>query len=330
MIISRTPFRTSFIGGGTDLEAFCEHDDGAVISSSICRYIYVTVKRQLPINGYKYRISWNKLELKNTIEEIEHPIVREALKMLNIDFPVEITTFADIPSQTGLGSSSAFAVGLLNALYALKKERVSKNRLAREAAEIEIRRLNRKVGAQDHYASAYGNFNILRFHKNLRVTVEPVLYDKKIVTELENRLFLFYTSEQRDAGKILEVQSEATAEKNNTLKKMLEYITPMEEVLCGRRPLDDFGKILHEGWLLKRSITNLISTKLVDGMYDKALSCGATGGKLLGAGAGGFLLLYIPPEKQEIVKNALSDHHCLSVNFDYAGSRITYYDGFQS
>ncbi|MCB0360934.1 MAG: hypothetical protein KDD44_14900, partial [Bdellovibrionales bacterium] len=193
MIISRTPFRISFVGGGTDLEAFCNQEPGAVLSTSINKYIYVTVKRQVAIASHRFRISWNKLEFCNEIDEIEHPIVREALRLFQIDFPLEITTFADVPSQTGLGSSSAFAVGLMNGLCALRGERRTKYDLAHMAAELEIRRLGRKIGAQDHFAASYGSINIFRFLPDLRVEVLPVPVRASVVPQLQSRLMLFYT-----------------------------------------------------------------------------------------------------------------------------------------
>ncbi|WP_031571364.1 hypothetical protein [Rheinheimera texasensis] len=330
MIISRTPFRTSFIGGGTDLAAFCDVEPGAVISCAIQKYIYVTAKRQMPIADYKYRISWNKLEFTNEIEEIEHPIIREALKMFDIDYPLEITTFADVPSQTGLGSSSSFTVGLLNVLHALRRERVSKGQLAREAAELEINRLGRKIGTQDHYAAAYGDFNIFRFYPNLRTSVTPVLYKAERVTALEQRLLLFYTRKTRDAGELLAVQSQEMSQKQkfDSLKQMLQYIQPLEETLTGGRPLDDFGEILHTGWMLKKQLSSLIADQQIDEMYSKARAAGAIGGKLLGAGGGGFLLVYVRPEQRQQVMQAMNGYFCLPVRFDTAGSRITYFDSF--
>jgi len=328
MIISRTPFRTSFIGGGTDLAAFCDHEPGAVLSCAIQKYIYVTAKKQMPIADFKYRISWNKLELTNEIEEIEHPIVREALKMFEIDYPLEITTFADVPSQTGLGSSSSFTVGLLNVLHAMRRERVSKGQLAREAAEIEIKLLGRKIGTQDHYAAAYGDFNIFRFYPNLRTTVDPVLYQASRIRQLEDRLLLFYTRKTRDAGELLAVQSQETGQKVNLLRKMLEYIQPLEDTLTGIRPLDEFGDILHQGWLLKKQLSSLIADQQIDEMYELARRAGAIGGKLLGAGGGGFLLVYVDPQRKQNVIDALKAYYCMPVKFDSAGSRITYFDSF--
>ncbi|MBT3297524.1 GHMP kinase [archaeon] len=325
MIISRTPFRVSFVGGGTDLQAFWSKEEGQVLSTSINKYIYVTVKKQLNFVEFKYRISWNKLEFVNNIEDIEHPIIREALKMLKIDFPLEITTFADIPSSTGLGSSSSFTVGLLHALYALKGERVTKNRLAEEAAHIEINMLGRPIGKQDHYAAAYGNLNIIKFLTNSDTMIYPVLYKKEVVEKLSKNLLLFYTYQKRDAHKILEEQKDKTIDKFDNLKKMKNLVPLLEEVIS-KGNLDEFGRLLHQNWILKREITDKISNSAIDEYYNKAINAGAIGGKLLGAGGGGFLLFYVPPEKQEAVRNALSELYELRFNFDTAGTRIIYYN----
>ena len=326
MIITRTPFRISFAGGGTDLRAFYSKESGKVISSSINNFIYVVVKRQIGIVEHKYRVNWSKVEFCNEIENIEHPIVREALKKFNIDFPIEITTFTEIPGQTGLGSSSAFAVGLVHALHAIKGEMVTKHVLASEAAEIEVDILKRSMGKQDHYASAYGNFNIFTFNSDEVVLTEPVLYKSEIKEDLEKNLMLFYTSIKRDASAILETQEEQTDLKFEILQQLQQLIQPLKEILSGTEDLRKFGEILHKGWMLKKQITEDISSVKIDSYYDKAINAGAVGGKVLGAGGGGFLLFYVEQDKQNAVKEALKDLFYLPVKFDSSGSRITYYD----
>ena len=326
MIITRTPFRISFAGGGTDLRAFYSKESGKVISSSINNFIYVVVKRQIGIVEHKYRVNWSKVEFCNEIENIEHPIVREALKKFNIDFPIEITTFTEIPGQTGLGSSSAFAVGLVHALHAIKGEMVTKHVLASEAAEIEVDILKRSMGKQDHYASAYGNFNIFTFNSDEVVLTEPVLYKSEIKEDLEKNLMLFYTSIKRDASAILETQEEQTDLKFEILQQLQQLIQPLKEILSGTEDLRKFGEILHKGWMLKKQITEDISSVKIDSYYDKAINAGAVGGKVLGAGGGGFLLFYVEQDKQNYVKEALKDLFYLPVKFDSSGSRITYYD----
>lgn len=326
MIISRTPFRISFVGGGTDLELYYSKEDGMVLSTSIDKYIYVIVKRQVAIVEHKYRINWSTVEFKNRIDDIEHPIVRETLRLMEIDFPIEITTFADIPANTGLGSSSSFAVGLLHALFALKGQMVKKSELAAKAAHIEIDILGRKIGKQDHYAAAYGNLNVFSFQKDQSVSVEPVFYGSEARGNIQDRLMLFYTGIKRNASDILNAQREDMNNKHQVLTQMKNLVPQLSEVIRLQQDLDDFGRILHSGWLLKRSLSGEVSTSQVDEYYQKAMDAGALGGKLLGAGGGGFLLFYVNPDKQGAVKKALSDLKHLPFKFENSGTRITYYD----
>jgi D-glycero-alpha-D-manno-heptose-7-phosphate kinase len=327
MIISRTPFRVSFVGGGTDLESYYSHKDGRVLSTSIDKYIYVCIKKPLPeIVGARYRIAWSKLEYKDHVDDIEHPIVREALKMLKIEHPLEVVTFADVPANTGLGSSSSFAVGLLNALHAMQGNNVSKHRLAAEAAEIEIERLNRPVGKQDHFAASYGNLNVFSFHKNGVVTVDPVCYSPQRRRAVEERLMLFFTGMQREAASLLAEQKAVASQKMEVLSAMADLVDPLRDLFVASGEESQFGKILHANWQLKRSITPLISTTDIDTWYSAALEAGASGGKLLGAGGGGFLLLDVPLHQQENVRRALHKLVELPFKFDDAGSRISFYD----
>ncbi len=326
MIISRTPYRLSFVGGGTDLRSFYAEEPGQVISTTIDKYLFVVVKRQIGIVEYKYRVNWSKVEFKNHIDDIEHPIVREALRKLEIDFPIEITTFADIPANTGLGSSSAFAVGLLHALYALKGQMVTKHTLASEAAEIEVDILKRIMGKQDHFAAAYGNINVFTFNPNESVSVEPVFYRNDVRDKVQKNLLLFYTKLKRDASEVLESQNKASVSKRDVLEKMRDLVQPMREVLAKGDNLGLFGEILHEGWKLKKSLTSEISNPEIEQYYQQARNAGAIGGKLLGAGGGGFLLFYAEPEKQQAVINALSGLYHFQPKFDIEGTRITYYE----
>jgi len=326
MIISRTPFRISFAGGGTDLRSFYRVDQGRVLSSSIDKYIYVVIKRQVGIVEHKYRINWSKVEFCNEIDEIEHPIVREALRLFNIDFPLEISTFSDIPGSTGLGSSSAFCVGLVHALHALKGKHATKNVLASTAGEIEVDILKRTMGKQDHFASAYGDLNIFTFNSDETIDVEPVFYSKEIKEKLERNLMLFYTELTRDASEVLESQNKATGDKRAVLGKMRDLVMPLRDILSGNQDLRMFGEILHKGWLLKKSITSDISNSIIDDYYKKAMEAGAVGGKLLGAGGGGFLLFYVEKENQDKVAEALKELFCLDVKLDSGGTRIEYYD----
>ena len=326
MIISRTPLRISFVGGGTDIRKYYEKETGGVLSTTIDKYLYVAVKQQLDIVDYKYRINWEKTEFKNEIEEIEHPIVREALKLMKIDFPIEITTFADVPAGTGLGSSSSFAVGLLHALHALKNQHITKNELAKIASYIEIEILKRNIGKQDHYAAAFGDINAIYFNSDESVRVEPVFYNPDIRNELESRLLMFYTNIKRDASKILKNQLEEIDNSFETLTKMKNLIPSMREIFTNSNNINDFGKILHEGWLLKKSLTNDISNKIINDYYQLAIDAGAIGGKLLGAGGGGFILFYAEQINHNKIRAALNDLVEMKFRFDKSGTRITYYD----
>lgn len=326
MIISRTPFRISFVGGGTDLRSFYSEEPGQVLSTSIDKYIYVVVKRQIGIVEFKYRVNWSQVEFRNRIEDIAHPIVREALKLLEIDFPIEITTFADVPANTGLGSSSAFAVGLVHALHAMKGEHVTKYVLASEAAHIEVDVLGRTMGKQDHFAAAYGNLNVFTFHPNEVVTVDPVFYSPEVWRELEQNLLLFYTKVKRDSSNVLRIQ-EMEAENNRfILRQMKDLVSILQDVLSTGKNLNRFGEILHQNWEFKRTLADSITSSPIDRYYEKALKAGAIGGKLLGAGGGGFLLFYVKPKNKQAVIQSLSELFHLEIGLDSEGTRITYYD----
>ena len=328
MIITRTPFRISFAGGGTDLREFYSQESGRVISTSIDKYIYVVIKRQLGIVEHKYRINWSQVEFKDKIEDIEHPIVKEALKFFKVDFPIEITTFSDIPGQTGLGSSSSFAVGLVNALHALRGEMVTKHTLASEAAHIEVDVLGRGMGKQDHFAAAYGNLIVVTFNPDESVTVEPVLYRPEIKKAIESNLLLFYMKTKRDASNILKTQQKETQNKLNSLRELQDLVVPLRDIFSNSsgNELNKFGELLDKGWKIKRELTDKISSDEIDNYYQKAKDSGAIGGKLLGAGGGGFLLLYVEAKHHQSVIDALSELFCLPIGFDDSGTRITYYD----
>ena len=326
MIISRTPFRISFVGGGTDLPDFYHSEEGRVLSTTIDKYIYVCVKRQIDIVEHKFKVSWRKVEQADKIDDIEHPIVRETLRLLKIDFPVEITTFADVPANTGLGSSSAFAVGLLHALFALTGQGITKHKLASIAAEIEIDILGRNIGKQDHFAAAYGNLNVLTFRPDGRVVVDPVFYNPGFKRAVESNFMLFYTALKRDASDVLREQKDRIEEKREVLCAIRDLVEPLREAFATGNDPATVGEILHKGWLLKRSLTGRISSGEIDTFYERARKAGAVGGKLLGAGGGGFLLFYVDPSCRKQVAEALAPLYQLPFRFDDGGSRITYYD----
>jgi D-glycero-alpha-D-manno-heptose-7-phosphate kinase len=323
MIITRAPFRISFVGGGTDLREFYSIEDGQVLSTSIDKYIYVLAKKQSNIAEYKYRINWSKVEFSNSIDDIEHPIVRESLRYLNINFPVEISTFADIPAQSGLGSSSSFGVALLKNLIALKGEEYSDEDIARIAAEIEVDILKRNMGKQDHYAAAIGGFNKIIFKGNEETLIEKLQVSDSILQKLSDNLMLFFTSQTRDASKILKSQSENTKNKFNELKRMKDLV-PTAANFISNSEFSEFAELMNENWHLKRMLTKDISNSFIDECYKLALESGAKGGKLLGAGGGGFLCFYVEKDKQESVRNALKTLHEVEFNFAKEGVKLLY------
>ncbi len=327
MIISQTPFRISFVGGGTDLPDFYQKHGGAVISTAIDKYIYITVKKQNTLHDHKIRLSYSQTENVERVDDIAHPIVRAALKFLKINDPIEITTVSDIPAKTGLGSSSAFTVGLLNALHAFKNEYVSKEQLAQEAVYIEMNLLDRPLGKQDHYASAYGGLNSILFHADESVSVNPILCGKVGTEKLFDSLLLFYTGITRDSTTILSKQKALT--KGDTKTKMLLQMKEMTEKTKSifEKGFDakKFGHLLHEGWIAKKSLVGNISNKKIDDYYEKGLRAGAYGGKLLGAGGGGFLLFCAPKAKKDSVKRALRPLIEVPIAFSSEGSRIIFY-----
>lgn len=322
MIISKTPLRVSFAGGGSDLPAFYRTFGGAVVSTSIDKYIYVVVNKKF---DQGIRISYSKTQEVASLAEVEHTLVREALRHVGIHGGLEITSLADIPScGTGLGSSSAFTVGLLHALYRYRRQSVSSASLGADSCLVEIDRAGECIGKQDQYASAFGGLNLIRFDRGDTVAVEPIACGPDVIAQFERSLLVFYTGQTRRAHTILTAQSEALADdpvKQGTMQRMVDLAYRMrDELLAGN--LDAVGGILHENWILKRSINGDISNSNVDRWYDLARQAGAVGGKLLGAGAGGFLMFYAPPSRHQDITRALHDLRSFPVAFDPHGSRI--------
>ena len=322
MIIARTPIRISFTGGGSDLPSYYRERGGAVISTSIDKYIYVTVNVSFdPIIRFKY----SKTEVVNAPEEMEHQYMREILKSLDVRSSVEITSIADIPSKgSGLGSSSAFTVASLHALYAFKSQFVSAERLAREACAIEIEKCGQPIGLQDQYASAYGGLNFIRFNPDDTVNVDPIICKKETKRAMDEGLIMFYTGITRSASGILQEQSAGMAtdaKKRATMDEMVKLTHELKRQLESN-DVSRFGKLLHENWLLKRGITDKVSTGQIDDWYARALTAGAEGGKLLGAGGGGFLLFWAPKDRHEAVRHALSDLRHIPFSFESEGSKI--------
>lgn len=319
MIISKTPFRISFAGGVSDIRDYYRHSYGSVVSTTINKFIYVTVNRKF---DSKIRVSYSKTEIVPKVSKIKHPIVREGLKLTKLDGGLEITTIADIPSGTGLGSSSAFTVGLLNALYAFKGEHKGAELLADEACKIEIDILKEPIGKQDQYACAYGGLNQIRFNPDESVFVNPVISQKETKKELDSNLLLFYTGIHRRASAIL------TESKQNmgNLKEHVDTLRDLSEEMANAlkdNDLSSFGELLNKAWQYKKK-TGKVSNPKIDKYYEKARAAGTLGGKILGAGGGGFLLLYCEKRYQKKVRERLSNLKETEFNLEPQGSRIIY------
>jgi len=322
MIITRTPFRISFAGGGTDLEAFYSRHLGCVLSAAIDKYMYVSIHPYF--NSNQIWLKYSKTECASSYNQIEHKCFRQVLYDFKLN-GVEITTTADVPAGTGLGSSSSFTVGLLLALYSHLGVFASKERLAQEASAIEINKLKEPIGKQDQYAASYGGLNFIRFHPDGTVSVDPVIMKSETLRRLQENLLMFYTGDVRSASAILKEQRENTKRKDkfNNLKKMTELAHSLLDSLRDNN-LSLFGEILHEGWLLKKTLAGGISNGEIDHYYNIALKNGAKGGKLLGAGGGGFLLFYCEKEEQGKLRLALSNLKELKFRFDFEGAKVIY------
>ena len=328
MVISKTPFRVSFFGGGTDYPVWYKDHPGAVLSTTINKYCFITVRPLPPFFDYKYRIRYTNREETKSISEIQHPSVKECLEFLNtdnyFDKGLEILHHSDLPAFTGLGSSSAFTVGLLHALYALKGQMVSKEQLTKDAIHVEQNLIKESVGSQDQTAAAYGGFNKISFGDTINVT--PLTIPAERVLELQKHLMIFFTGFSRIASDVAAVQIKETPDRSKELYQMYQLVEYALQILLSSNNIAEFGKLLHETWLLKRSLTNKISNPGIDTMYEAALNKGAIGGKLLGAGGGGCILFFVPPELQDKVKESLKDLLFVPIEFERNGSQIIYFD----
>jgi len=318
VIISQTPYRVSFAGGGTDLPSFYRREFGAVLSTTIDHHMYVTIHRRFEPT---IRVSYSQTETAGSVDEVRHDLVREAMRLTEVDEPLEITTVGDVPAGTGMGSSSSLTAGLLNALYAYRGRVVSREQLARGACRIEIDVLGKPIGRQDQYAAAFGGLNYIRFNPDDTVDVEPVPCKIETIEELERRALLLYTGQTRDADEILQKQTDGTSERMAVLVRMRDLADEMRRALAGDGDLDGFAAMLHEGWELKRSLGFGISNDRVDQWYEAARRNGATGGKLLGAGGGGFLLLVAPAWRHRAIREALGRPQELPFRVSRHGSR---------
>jgi len=324
LIISRTPLRISFAGGGSDLAAFYRQEPGAVLSTSINKYIYINVNRKF---DEKIRASYSITEIVDSVDELKHELIREALKLVLPPCGIEITSISDIPSQgTGLGSSSTYTVGLLNSLYAHVGQHVGAKRLAKEACEIEIERCKKPIGKQDQYIAAYGGLQYIRFNPDESVYVDPVICAPETKLRLQQSLLLLYTGLTRSADKILQEQSlntENDTEKRKSLQRMTQLAADLRDAIV-LNDLDGFGETLHQGWMEKKKLASGISNQQIDKWYSIARENGAIGGKVLGAGGGGFLLLYARPESFPEIMRSLPELSPVSFKLEPQGSKIIY------
>ena len=323
MLIVQTPLRISFAGGGTDMQEFYKHEPGMVISATIHKYVYIVVN---PRYDDEVVINYSRKERVSDITKIEHRFVREALILTNITRAVEITCLADIPAEgSGLGSSASFAIGLLNALYHYKGIQVTAEHLAREATFIEVTKLGRPVGKQDQYAAAYGNMNVFTFNEDESVERESVFLSASSLAKFSSSLLLFYTNVTRNSETILAEQKNniKTAKNREVLSKMKQQVPEIRDALISN-DFNKVGRLLHEGWQSKKSLASKVSTPEIDRMYAKAIEAGAIGGKISGAGGGGFLLLYVPLEKQESVRQALRGYREMLFRIEREGSKTIF------
>lgn len=323
MIISRTPLRMSFVGGGSDLPAFYREEEGAVLSTSIDKYMYICVNKKF--DG-RIRVSYSRTEDVDTPQQVEHPLVREALGLVGVDRGIEIASMADIPSKgSGLGSSSSYTVGLLNALYAYRNQFVSKEKLASLACDIEINRCGEPIGKQDQYAAAFGGLNLIRFHPDDSVSVEPVICTPLVLKEMEESILVFFTGRTRSASAVLANQLVAmrTADRRLLMRRMVKLAFEMKAQLESGA-LDHVGELLDENWRLKAQLTDGISDPQIDAWYATGIANGALGGKLLGAGNGGFIMFYAPRERHAQIADALSGLELVKFCFDRTGAQIVF------
>lgn len=329
MIITRTPFRVSFFGGGTDYPTWYREHGGAVLATTIDKYCYISCRRLPQFFDHKHRIVYSTIENVKNIDEIQHPAVRTVLNWGKVTEGLEIHHDGDLPARSGLGSSSSFTAGLVHALHALNERTVSKKTLAQEVIHIEQNILAENVGSQDQISAVYGGFNRIDFHCNDTFDVSPLIMPQKRFDELSSHLMLFFTGISRFATEVAKSKIENFKNREKELKSIREMVDEAISILqVEHRSLDEFGQLLHESWLFKRSLSDKISNSEIDGMYEAALQAGAIGGKLLGAGGGGFLLIFAKPEQHSAIRTTLSHLVHVPFKFDNSGSRVVLYQPY--
>jgi len=326
MIISRTPFRISFFGGGTDYPVWYKHHKGAILATSINKYCYITCRFLPPFFEHKYRVVYSVVENTKKISEIKHPAVRETLKYMKIKRGVELHHDGDLPARAGLGTSSSFTVGLINALHALQGKMITKRQLALDAINVEQNMIKENVGSQDQITAAFGGFNKIEFDVDEEFKIYPVTIKNNRLKLLQDHMMLFFTGFSRTASKIAQEQIKKTPEREKELKRMAEMVDEAINILNeSSSDLNDFGRLLHETWMIKRKLTSKITNDTIDKIYDKAIKAGAIGGKLLGAGGGGFILFFVNPSDQKKIKDSLKNLLYVPFRFENLGSQIIYY-----
>jgi D-glycero-alpha-D-manno-heptose-7-phosphate kinase len=325
MVITRTPFRISFFGGGTDYPGWSRQHGGAVLATTIDKYCYISCRYLPPFFDKKYRVVYSQIENCSSINEIKHPAVREGLRYLSINRGVAIHHDGDLPARSGMGSSSSFMVGLLHGLYALKGHMPTKDQLAKKSILIEQEILCENVGSQDQVSAAYGGLNHIIFQPNGNISVHPLTITQKKIAELNSHLMLFYTGIKRTASEIASSYVDNLDGKKAYFQTMKDLVKEGISVLSDSRPINDFGKLLHEAWKAKKCLSPLVSNFEVEQIYAQAVSAGALGGKLLGAGGGGFILFFAEPSVQVAVKDALSTFIHVPFEFEHSGSQVIFY-----
>jgi D-glycero-alpha-D-manno-heptose-7-phosphate kinase len=327
MIITRTPYRISFFGGGTDYPAHYKNHGGSVLATTIDKYCYISLRKLPPFFDHKHRIVYSAIENVVDVDQIKHPAVRECLKYAKISDGLEIHHDGDLPARSGLGSSSSFTVGLLHSLFAYKERFISKSDLAEAAIYVEQEMINENVGSQDQTLASYGGLNQVKFNciSGTHLDVTPLCINRSRLDELQQNLMLFFTGIFRVASDVAGEQIKITPRKTKELTTMASMVDEATQILAGNDTLDCFGELLHQGWKIKRSLTNKISSSPIDELYNKARAAGAIGGKLLGAGGGGVMLFYVKPENQQKVMDSLNLLH-VPFRFEYSGSKVIFYD----
>jgi D-glycero-alpha-D-manno-heptose-7-phosphate kinase len=327
MITTRTPLRISFFGGGTDYPVWYREHGGSVLATTIDKSCYITCRWLPPFFEYHSRVTYTKFENVSDNDKIQHPSVRACLQFLGMDGGVEIHHIADLPARAGLGTSSAFTVGLLLGLYALRNQMRDKHALASDAIFVEQQIIQEAVGAQDQVSAAFGGFNRINFHTDGGIDVRPVMTSNSRVADLEQHLALYFTGFSRTASEIAQEQIRMTPQRTTELRMIHQLVDEAESIITNpSRSLDEFGRLLHEGWKLKRTLTQTISNSEIDTIYDAGLSAGALGGKLLGAGGGGFMLFFVPPERRQALRRRLEKLLCIPFSFCTEGSHVVLYE----